>query len=122
MLDTIVAIVISLSQQKLYAYSSNGSVASFVVSTGKESTPTPITEDKIAVKRRVTDFYGPGYYIKDVPYVMCLDKYPSHCIHPNLSSRPLGRPYSGGCIRMDDKDVKWVFDRTPLNTPVKIVL
>ena len=122
MLDTVLTIVISLSKQKLYAHTDKGSIVSFPVSTGKESTPTPVTEDKIAAKYKVTDFYGSGYYIKDVPYVMCLDKYPSYCIHPNLSDKPLGRPYSHGCIRMNDKDAKWVFDRTPLNTPVKIVL
>ena len=115
-------IVVILSEQKLYAVTNDGGTTVFSVSTGKVSTPTPVTEDKISLKRKLTDFYGPGYYIKDVPYVMCLDKYPSHCIHPNLSSRPLGHPYSGGCIRMNEKDAKWVFDRTPLNTPVKIVL
>ena len=122
MISSILMIVVILSEQKLYAITNDGGTSVFPVSTGKASTPTPVTEDKISVKRKVTDFYGPGYYIKDVPYVMCLDKYPSHCIHPNLSNKPLGQPYSGGCIRMNEKDAKWVFDRTPVNTPVKIVL
>lgn len=122
MLDLVASIVVDLSDQKLYAHTEAGKVHEFVVSTGKPSTPTPVMEDTIANKHWEADLYGPGYYIKDVKWIMCFDEHEIYCIHPNTTSAPLGEPHSMGCVRMSEYDAGWLFTRTPLHTPIKVQL
>jgi len=121
MIEAVLNIVVDLSDQKLYAYSED-SVYEFVVSTGKPSTPTPVMEEVIDRKYEVTDLYGPGYYLHDVPYVMCFKDHAEYCIHPNTTSKPLGEPHSMGCVRMSTEDAGWLFDRVEVGTPIKVVL
>lgn len=42
-------------------------------------------------------------------------------IHGTNSPMAIGKYVSGGCIRMLNKDVIWLYDNTPLKTPVEII-
>ena len=121
MIELIASIVVDLSEQKLYAHTESGKVHEFVVSTGKASTPTPLMNDVIDNKHEVNDLYGPGYYIEDVKYIMCFRQHEIYCIHPNTTTAPLGTPHSMGCVRMNEEDAGWLFERTPLETPIRVV-
>jgi len=120
MIDIVTSIVVDLSDQKLYAHTHTGVVHEFIVSTGKATTPTPLMEDVIDNKHEINDLYGPGYYIKDVKYIMCFKNHEIYCIHPNTTTAPLGEPHSMGCVRMNEYDAGWLFNHTPLETPITV--
>lgn len=42
-------------------------------------------------------------------------------IHGTNNPRSIGKYASGGCIRMFNNDVIWLYDRVPVNTPVEII-
>ena len=121
MFDLVTSITVILSEQKLYAYSENGEVQEYVVSTGAEATPTPLMHTTIDRKYEVATLLGPGYAIQDVPWIMCPVDNPEHCIHPNLSNNPLGEPHSLGCIRMSEEDAKELFLSTDEGTYFSVV-
>lgn len=127
MIELLTAIVIDISDQRLYAYTGNNTLAySTVVSTGKVSSPTPIGEFYLFSKYTRTDLVGKDYRV-NLPHVMCLngDNIPAemYCIHPNpYPDTPLGAPRSRGCIRTSYVAAKWLFDRSTINTPVTIQL
>ena len=121
MFDLVTSITVILSEQKLYAYSENGEVQEYVVSTGAEESPTPLMHTTIDRKYEVATLLGPGYAIQDVPWIMCPVDNPEHCIHPNLSNNPLGEPHSLGCIRMSEEDAKELFLSTDEGTYFSVV-
>lgn len=117
MIELIASIIVDVSDQKLYAYDQNGNrVFSTLVSTGKESTPTPLGEYTITTKYENVDFVG-DYGRINLDNVMCLDgdniQPDMYCMHPKPNEhQPLGTPWSLGCIRMGHKEAKWMFDNT----------
>ena len=121
MFDLVTSITVILSEQKLYAYSDNGEVQEYVVSTGAQETPTPLMHTTIDRKYEVATLLGPGYAIQDVPWIMCPVDNPEHCIHPNLSNNPLGEPHSLGCIRMSEEDARELFLSTDEGTYFSVV-
>ena len=121
MFDLVTSITVILSEQKLYAYSDDGEVQEYVVSTGAEESPTPLMHTTIDRKYEVATLLGPGYAIPDVPWIMCPVDNPEHCIHPNLSDTPVGEPASLGCIRMSEEDAKELFLSTDEGTYFSVV-
>lgn len=119
--DLVTSIVVVLSEQRLYATTESGREIVYVVSTGDESTPTPVMSTQIDRKYEVATLLGPGYAIPDVPWIMCPVDNPEHCIHPNLSDTPVGEPASLGCVRMNEEDAKELFELTEEGTTFTVV-
>ena len=120
-LDLVTSIVVVLSEQRLYATLESGEEVTYVVSTGADSTPTPVMSTEIDRKYEVATLIGPGYSIPNVPWVMCPAENPEHCIHPNMSDTPVGQPASLGCVRMNEEDAKWLFERTEEGTTYAVI-
>ena len=118
-------IKIDLSKQKLFAYSNGVLEKEFIISTGKWKYPTPVGSFKIQTKFIKTDMvhnYGPdnpdNYNLPNVPNVMYF--YKGYAIHGAYWHWKFGSRVSHGCINLKLPDAKWLYDWTPLNTPVNI--
>ena len=120
-LDLVTSIVVVRSEQRLYATLESGEQVEFVVSTGAEDTPTPVMSTQIDRKYEEATLLGPGYAIPNVKWIMCPVENPEHCIHPNTSDTPVGEPASLGCVRMNEEDAKWLFERTDVGTTFAVI-
>ena len=119
--DLAVAIVVVLSEQKMYVHLDSGEEIVYTVSTGKEDTPAPTMSTTIDRKYEVAHLTGPGYFIEDVPWIMCPEENPEHCIHPNLSDTDVGEPASLGCVRMNEEDAQHLFSITEEGTTFAVI-
>ncbi len=112
-------IYVILSQQKAYAIENGKIVHEFVVSTGVPAHPTVTGRYKIYVKYRFDDMSGPGYYIKDVPFVMYF--FQGYGLHGTFWHNNFGTPMSHGCVNLTVEDAEWLFDWASVGTPVVVV-
>lgn len=109
---------INLSTQMVTAFKGNQVVRSFTVSTGRGATTTVVGEFRIWVKVRIQDMSGPGYYLKDVPYVMFF--YKDYGLHGTYWHNNFGTPMSAGCVNMTIDDSEWMFQFASVGTLVKV--
>ena len=109
---------VNLSEQRLYAYEGDIVVNSFLVSTGLPATPTVTGRYQIWVKVRIQDMSGPGYYLKDVPYVMYF--YKDYGLHGTYWHNNFGRPMSRGCVNLTIDDAKWLYNWASVGTVVAV--
>jgi len=125
-----VKIVINKKVNKL-AYIKNGAVVKvFPVATGKTSGLTPEGNFKV-VRKLVNPYYNkkkiPGgssrnpLGVRWLGFDACGTSGGTYGIHGTNSPKSIGKYVSGGCIRMLNKDVIWLYDNTPLKTPVEII-
>ncbi len=112
------SIVIDLSDQRLYAYEGSGLVASFVVSTGKASTPTPVGSFGVYSRYKAQDMSGPGYYAPGVPWVQYFTG--AYALHGTYWHDSFGLPVSHGCVNMRTPDAQWLFFWSRIGTPVRV--
>lgn len=129
MLGLVAALLIDLSEQKLYAYDDQQRLLyAALVSTGSPVTPTPTGRFQIGSKYSETPLVGPDYRIPAVPNVMCLSGgglVPDRlCLHPapwqERAGQCFGVARSHGCIRTTSATARWLFSRTAVGTPVEI--
>ncbi|APD48420.1 L,D-transpeptidase [Synechococcus sp. CS-602] len=129
MLELVTALLIDLSEQKLYAYDDQQRLLyAALVSTGLPATPTPTGRFQIGSKYSETTLVGPDYRIPAVPNVMCLvggGLIPDQlCFHPAPWQENAGQCFgvdrSHGCIRTTSATARWLFLRTAVGTPVEI--
>jgi lipoprotein-anchoring transpeptidase ErfK/SrfK len=125
MVELIAAIVVDLSDQKLYVYNTNQElVRTVLVSTGKSSTPTPMGSSQVYSKHRSVTMRGRGYVAPNVPYTMCITENGMICMHgapwQEAAGEAFGVPRSHGCIRIPSPHARWLFENTPMGTPVTI--
>lgn len=99
---------IDLSEQRLYAFEGQEIIRSFIVSTGKPQTPTPVGLFSVWIKLRYDDMSGPGYYLPDVPYTMYF--YSGYGIHGTYWHDNFGTPMSHGCVNMVTEEAGWLFN------------
>lgn len=118
-------IKVDLSEQKLYAYTRGRLEKSFYISSGKWGYDTPIGTFKVFKKRplvRMSWVYGPNnpnnYDLPNVPHVLSF-KGP-YTIHGAYWHNNFGHRMSHGCVNVDLKNAKWIYDWAPLDTPVVI--
>lgn len=116
-------IEINLSEQRLYLFEGNQAVDSFMVSTGKWSTPTPIGTRYIEGKSERAwsakyglylpwwNSLGGGYGIHELP------EWPGG---KKEGEDHLGTPVSHGCIRLGVGPAEFVYNWAPEGTPVFI--
>jgi lipoprotein-anchoring transpeptidase ErfK/SrfK len=109
---------VNLSQQQIYAYEGDILVNSFVVSTGVYGTPTVTGEFRIYVKVPLQDMSGPGYYLRDVPWVMFF--YEDYGFHGTYWHNNFGTPMSRGCVNLTMDDAAWLYDWAEVGTRVVV--
>ena len=109
---------VDLTNQMVYAYEGDVIVNSFLVSTGTWLTPTVTGKHKIYVKVRVQDMRGPGYHLKDVPYVMFFRG--DYGLHGTYWHNNFGTPMSRGCVNLTIDDAAWLFNWASVGTIVNV--
>lgn len=113
-------IVIKTSTQQLFAFEDGKLINDFIVSTGLLDTPTPEGEFFIQSRYESAPMTGPGYNFPNVPSVMYYSG--SYGIHGTTWHNNFGQPMSHGCTNMSVEDAKWLFDWTPVQTRVTVVV
>lgn len=109
---------VDLTNQMVYAYEGDAIVNSFLVSTGTWLTPTVTGRHKIYVKVRVQDMRGPGYHLRDVPYVMFFQG--DYGLHGTYWHNNFGTPMSRGCVNLTIDDAAWLFNWASVGTVVNV--
>ncbi|WP_278244937.1 L,D-transpeptidase family protein [[Clostridium] dakarense] len=120
-------IIINTKTNKMGYYVNNKFVKEFRVATGKKSTPTPQGKSKIVNKIKNRPYYSGGIPGGD-PRNPLGDRWlglqlkgtygTTYGIHGNNNESSIGKSVSGGCIRMHNKDVRWLFDQVTTGTDV----
>jgi lipoprotein-anchoring transpeptidase ErfK/SrfK len=116
--DGVRWIDVDLTNQMVYAYEGDTAVNSFIVSTGTWLTPTVTGSHKIYIKVRVQDMSGPGYYLRDVPYVMFF--HGDYGLHGTYWHNNFGTPMSRGCVNLTIDDAAWLFNWASVGTVVNV--
>ncbi|MCC6904692.1 MAG: LysM peptidoglycan-binding domain-containing protein [Anaerolineae bacterium] len=111
-------IVVKLSQQMVYAYENGVLQRQFVVSTGLPATPTVTGDYAVYVKYDSTRMVGPGYDLPGVPWTMYF--YRGYGFHGTYWHNNFGNPMSHGCVNMRTPEAAWLYEWTPVGTPVHI--
>ena len=109
---------VNLSEQRVYVYEGDVVVNSFLVSTGLPDTPTVTGKYRIWIKVRVQDMSGPGYYLRDVPYVMFF--YEDYGLHGTYWHNNFGTPMSRGCVNLTVDDAAWLYNWASVGTVVNV--
>lgn len=118
---------ISIRNNRLDVMLNGVSVYQFRVATGRQSSPTPVGTFRI-----VTKVVNPYYLPKGIPggskdnplgtRWMGLDIGNGYKYGIHGTSRPhsIGHAVSSGCIRMNNRDIEFLFRHIPLRTTVMI--
>lgn len=109
---------VDLSNQRLIAYEGETPVRWVTVSTGLPRTPTVTGRFKIYVKYRAADMSGPGYYLRQVPYVMYF--YRGYGLHGTYWHNNFGQPMSHGCVNLPTPEAEWLFNWASVGTLVVV--
>jgi lipoprotein-anchoring transpeptidase ErfK/SrfK len=97
--ELIASIVVDLSDEKLYLYNQNREhVPTMLVSTGAAANPTGRGE--VYSKHR-------SIYLHGAPW-------------QEAGGLSFGVPRSHGCVRVPSPHVRWLYENTPMGTPVTI--
>jgi len=117
------SIVISISQQRMWAYEGDTVVITSLVSTGRPGFDTPIGDFSVVVKKPIEDMEGliggEYYNVTDVPDVMYFTGV-GHAIHGTYWHNNFGAVMSHGCVNLPLDVAAWLYDWTPMGTPVRI--
>lgn len=111
-------VVINLSAQRLTAYENGVAVRSFIISSGKASTPTPVGTFGVYARYGAQTMVGPGYYLPGVPYVQYFTG--AYAIHGTYWHNSFGVPVSHGCVNMTAADAGWLWRFTAIGTPIVV--
>jgi hypothetical protein len=118
------SVVVSLSQQALWAYEDGVVVRSTYVSTGTEKFRTPpgyFTVNTKIPEQDMEGVIGGEYYnVPKVPDVLYFTDR-GHAIHGTYWHENFGVPMSHGCINLPMDVAQWMYDWAPLGMAVLIV-
>lgn len=118
------SLVISLSQQALWAFNGNEVVRTTYVSTGTEKFRTPTglyyVNTKIDSQTMEGVLGGEYYNVPDVPYVMYFTDR-GHAIHGAYWHENFGNVMSHGCVNLSMDIAEWMYGWAPLGMAVLIV-
>lgn len=109
------------SKTNYMGYYKNGNlVKEFRVSTGKKNTPTPNGKYKIVNKIKDRPYYQGGIP-GGSPNNPLGDRWmglhvgstygTTYGVHGNNNENSIGKNITGGCIRMHNKEIRWLFDQ-----------
>lgn len=125
-------ILIDKSTNKLHFFEEGKHVQSFPVATGKKPSYTPEGLFVIHEKIKNRPYYkekikggDPKNPLGDrwLGLKVKINGKTSYAygIHGNNDEKSIGKYASAGCIRMHNDDVRWLYDRIKVDTPVHIV-
>ena len=113
-------LVINSKKNKLGYFEDGVLVKEFSVATGKSSTPTPQGKFKIVNKIKNRPYYSGGIP-GGSPNNPLGDRWlglhvgatygTTYAIHGNNNASSIGKHVSGGCIRMHNSEIRWLFDQ-----------
>ncbi|WP_239616247.1 L,D-transpeptidase [Cohnella mopanensis] len=124
-------ILIDKSSNKLYFYEEGKLIKSFPVATGKKPSYTPEGLFTIHEKVKNRPYYKEKIKGGD-PKNPLGDRWLgldvtrngktsyAYGIHGNNNEKSIGKYVSAGCIRMHNKEVRWLYDQLKVSTPVLI--
>jgi lipoprotein-anchoring transpeptidase ErfK/SrfK len=116
-------IVISISQQMLWAYKGHQVVLSSYVSTGRAGFDTPVGSFSVLTKlpsQTMEGVIGGEYYnVPDVPDVMYFTNR-GHALHGTYWHNNFGTPMSHGCVNLPMDVAAWMFQWAPVGMRVEI--
>jgi lipoprotein-anchoring transpeptidase ErfK/SrfK len=117
------SIVVSISQQMLWAYKGEKVMFSSYVSTGKAGFDTPVGSYAVLTKlpsQTMAGVIGGEYYnVPDVPSVLYFTNR-GHALHGTYWHNNFGAPMSHGCVNLPLDVAAWLYDWAPLGTRVLI--
>jgi lipoprotein-anchoring transpeptidase ErfK/SrfK len=113
------AIVVSIGNQRIYAYENGRLVHSALMSSGRPGHETVSGDYKIYVKYVKDRMVGPDYDIPDVPWTMYF--YKGYGIHGAYWHDNFGRVMSHGCVNLETNEAKWFFDFAQVGTLVRVL-
>jgi hypothetical protein len=118
------AVVVSLSQQALWAYEDGAVVRSTYVSTGTERFHTPpglfYVNSKLDAQTMEGVLGGEYYNVPNVPWVMYFTNY-GHALHGTYWHENFGVPMSHGCVNLPMDVAEWMYGWAPMGMPVLII-
>ena len=122
-------IIINTRTNRLGYYKSGKLVKEFRVATGKASTPTPTGKTKVVNKIKNRPYYAGGI-AGGAPNNPLGKRWiglhlggtygTTYGIHGNIDASSIGKHVSGGCIRMHNDEVEWLFDQINIGATVLI--
>ncbi len=116
-------IEVDLSAQRLTAWQAGDGIRRFTISSGKRHFATPAgaftIREKIPVRVLRGSVRGEDWKIPGVPWIMVF-KRGGFYIHAVYWHNDFGQPASHGCVTLAPEDAEWLYDWTPLDTPVWI--
>ncbi len=107
-------ILIDISEKTLYLLDASKLIKKYNIASGKLGTPTPLGSWTIINKAKWGGGFGTRWMGLDVPW----GKYG---IHGTNKPSSIGYNASGGCIRMNNKDVEDLYKYVKHGTPVAII-
>ena len=120
-------IVVSISQQRMWAYENGELVVTSLVSTGTGNVPetvTPVGFHSILAKYDVQTMEGTisdeYYKVEDVPNVMYFDNL-GNALHGAYWHNNFGAPMSHGCINLPLDIASWMYGWADVGTPVTVI-
>ncbi|MCD8511334.1 MAG: L,D-transpeptidase family protein [Bacillus sp. (in: Bacteria)] len=123
-------IIINKSTNQLAFYENSKLVRTFKVATGRSPELTPEGSFMVVNKIKNRPYYKENIAGGD-PTNPLGDRWlglnargtwgTTYAIHGNNNPDSIGTYASAGCIRMYDEEVRWLYDRVKINTPVLIV-
>ena len=106
-------ILVSLQEKTLTLVSSPTGIYHFPIAIGKNDTPTPQGTWTILNKKILADNGAFGSHWLGL-------NHPGYGIHGTNQPQLIGQAISGGCIRMYNQDVQFIFSKVAIGTPVII--
>ena len=118
------AIVVSISQQMLWAYKGDRVVRNTYVSTGRAGFDTPVGSFAVLTKlpsQTMEGVIGGEYYnVPDVPSVLYFTN-SGHALHGTYWHNNFGTPMSHGCVNLPLDVAAWLYRWAPVGTRVLII-
>lgn len=130
-------LVLNLIDQRLYYFRArDGIVESFPIGTGRDAWDTPLGATRVVRKKRNPYWHVPKSIRAEDPtlpkvvppgpdnplgkFAMYLG-WPGYLVHGTNNPWGVGRRVSHGCIRLYPEDIRSLFPRIPVGTPVTVV-
>lgn len=118
-------IIVNTKYNKLSFYENDKLVKRFNVASGKPSTPTPTGKTSVANKIVNRPYYSGGIPggVPNNPLGnrwMGLFGGSTYAIHGNNKESSIGKHVSGGCIRMHNSEIRWLYPKVRIGCTVLI--
>lgn len=118
-------IIVNTKHNKLSFYNNDKLVKTFNVASGKPSTPTPTGKTRVANKIVNRPYYSggiPGGHPNNPLGNRWIGIFGggTYAIHGNNKESSIGKHVSGGCIRMHNAEIRWLFPQVNVGCTVLI--